>query len=175
MLQTKILVLRKNRLLIGALFVLLLILLLVLLLHDKRQEADNYSALLQETYQAEATYHAGVYTSAISLNDSVLVLELVLDTNHINSVRLVNLEESVTTMYPLMEPALLSLSEQLVSGVSLEKVVLSDDKKYTQLLLMEVIKKTLEKAAVTETELTSGNSSEPQITAADLTPPVKNN
>lgn len=147
MLQTKILVLRKNRLIIGILVILLAAVLLFVLTRQKGPEADNYSALPDEAYQTEATYKAGVYTSAIALNDSVLNLEIVLDSNHINSVRLVNLEESITTMYPLMEPALNSLAEQLVNGVEPDKIAYSDDKKFTQMLLMEVIQKTLEKAS----------------------------
>lgn len=149
MLQTKILVLRKNRLLIGIGILLLAALLVFLLTREKLPESDRFtSSLPDELYQTEATYKAGVYTSAIALNDSMLHLEIVLDSNHINSVRLVNLEESITTMYPLMEPALASLAEQLVNGVELEKISYSEDKKFTQMLLMEVIEKTLEKAAI---------------------------
>lgn len=152
MLQTKILVLRKKRLIIGVLVLLLAAVLIFFLTQEKSPAGSRYSALPDETYQAEATYKAGVYTSAIALNDSVLNLEIVLDSNHINSVRLVNLEESVTTMYPLMEPALASLAEQLVNGISPDKISYSDDKKFTQMLLMEVIGKTLEKAAVEKSE-----------------------
>lgn len=71
-----------------------------------------------------------------------------LDKDHINSIRLINLEDSVATMYPLMEPALDALAEQLTGGVALEDIKLSEESKYTQLLLMEVINQTLAKAAV---------------------------
>ena len=114
--QTKILVLRKNRLLIGLLALCAAIL-----------------ALLFFTLRG---------------SDSVLNLELVLDTSHINSVRLVNLEESVATMYPLIQPSLDALATQLVGGIEPELVRLDDDKKYTQSLLMEVITATLKKAAI---------------------------
>lgn len=63
-------------------------------------------------------------------------------------MRLINLEDSVATMYPLMEPALNALAEQLTGGVAPEDIVLSDETKYTQLLLMEVINQTLAKAAL---------------------------
>ncbi|MDE7211719.1 MAG: hypothetical protein K2O03_09790 [Lachnospiraceae bacterium] len=110
--------------------------------------SGNGRASVDEYYSTEATYRAGVYTCGISLNDTVLSLEIVLDKDHINSLRLVNLEESVATMYPLMEPALNALAEQLMGGIAPENVVLSEETKYTQLLLMEVINQTLEKAAL---------------------------
>ena len=47
-----------------------------------------------------------------------------------------------------MEPALDALAEQLTGGVALEDIKLSEESKYTQLLLMEVINQTLAKAAV---------------------------
>jgi len=176
-LQTKILVLRKNRLLIG-LFLLVAAALLVFLLsrisepsspnnnpgRSNSNNANNSSSynnssqdvvsrstsdrMVEDYYQSDATYRAGIYTCGISLNDTVLSLEVVLDKDHINSIRLINLEESVATMYPLVEPALNALAEQLTGGVMPEDVVLSEDTKYTQLLLMEVINQTLAKAAI---------------------------
>ncbi len=150
--QTKILVLRKNRLLIG--LALLVVAALLVFLFSRRNDTPSSShsgngrASVDEYYSTEATYRAGVYTCGISLNDTVLSLEIVLDKDHINSLRLVNLEESVATMYPLMEPALNALAEQLMGGIAPKDVVLSEETKYTQLLLMEVINQTLEKAAL---------------------------
>lgn len=152
--QTKILVLRKNRLIIGLCLLAAAALLVFLLLHKSSGSASsgagNGTASVDEFYRSEASYRAGVYTCGISLNDTVLSLEIVLDRDHINSIRLVNLEESVATMYPLMEPALSALAEQLTGGVAPEDVVLNDETKYTQLLLMEVISQTLAKAEIQE-------------------------
>ncbi len=150
--QTKILVLRKNRLFVGLALLAIAVLLVFLLTRLNGKPAPSHAgdgrASVDEYYRTEATYRAGVYTCGISLNDTVLSLEIVLDKDHINSMRLVNLEESVATMYPLMEPALNALAEQLTGGVAPDDVVLSEDAKYTQLLLMEVINQTLAKAAV---------------------------
>ena len=94
-------------------------------------------------------YRAGVYTSAVALGDSEIELEIVLDSDHINSIRFVNMEESgAATMYPLMEPALQELTEQLTDDIAPEDVVWNENFKYTQMLLMEVINAILEKAAV---------------------------
>ena len=99
---------------------------------------------------SDLTFRAGVYNSVMELNDSFLNLEVIVDTDHINSVRLVNLDEATAAMYPLMEPAAADISAQLAAGTPLEEVTLSESSKYTQTLLLEGIRSTLEKAVVSE-------------------------
>ena len=82
----------------------------------------------------------------LELNDTLLGLEVVLDKDHINSVRLVNLDEATQTMYPLIEPALTDISNQLSAGVALSDIVLSESSKYTQTLLLNHIRDTIAKA-----------------------------
>ena len=53
--------------------------------------------------------------------------------------RLVNLDEAVTTMYPLMEPALNDLASQICTKQSLEDITYSDDNKYTSQVLLDAI------------------------------------
>ncbi len=147
MAKTRIIVLKLKKLLRiaipAALIVVLFVLLLLLFVTPKKK--DNSGENVTPTV---ATYRAGVYNSVIELNDSFLNLEVVVDTDHINSVRLVNLDEATAAMYPLMEPAAADLSAQLASGISLEEITLSESSKYTQTLLLEEIRSTLEKAAV---------------------------
>lgn len=99
---------------------------------------------------AGARYHPGVYTSSLSVGDTTVHLELVCDSNHINSVRLVHLDEAVETMYPLLHPALEDLELQLSRDIPPSELVFTDGSHYTQTLLLEAIEHTLEKAAVTE-------------------------
>ena len=68
------------------------------------------------------------------------------DADQIKSVALVNLEESVTTMYPLVKPSLESIEKELIAGTKLEDVPLSDKSKYTESLLIEGIRTALNKA-----------------------------
>ena len=149
MAKTRIIVLKLKKLLrIGIPIVLvsvLFILLLVLFIFPKDKDTNN----AEDLPPTLATYHAGVYNSVIELGDSFLNLEVVVDTDHINSVRLVNLDEATSAMYPLMEPAVADISAQLASGASLDEVTLSESSKYTQTLLLEEIRTTLEKAAMT--------------------------
>ncbi len=150
MAKTRIIVLKLKKLLriaVPAALVLVFLILLFVLFFSPKKGNENSSENITPTM---ATYRAGVYNSVIELNDSFLNLEVVVDTDHINSVRLVNLDEATSAMYPLMEPAAADLSAQLAAGISLEEVTLSESSKYTQTLLLEGIQSTLEKAVVSE-------------------------
>lgn len=149
MAKTRIIVLKLKKLLRIAIPVALILVLFVLLfvLFLSPGDNDNNGEPVTPTV---ATYRAGVYNSVIELNDSFLNLEVVVDTDHINSVRLVNLDEATAAMYPLMEPAAADLNAQLSAGTPLDEVTLSESSKYTQTLLLEGIKSTLEKASISE-------------------------
>ena len=150
MAKTRIIVLKLKKLLrIGIPSLLALVLLILLIVWFVSPENGNNNSGENVT-STVATYRAGVYNSVVELGDSFLNLEVVVDTDHINSVRLVNLDEATAAMYPLMEPAAADLSAQLSSGVALEELTLSESTKYTQTLLLEGIKSTLEKAVVSE-------------------------
>ncbi len=99
-----------------------------------------------KTEQTGSTYAPGVYTSQVKLGESTLNLELVVDADQIKSVSLVNLDKSVTTMYPLVKPSLETIEKQLVAGTSLDDIPLSEKSKYTETLLIEGIRTALDKA-----------------------------
>ena len=75
-----------------------------------------------------------------------------MDADKIQSIRLVNLSESVTTMYPLVEPALDELAEQVCEKQSTEHISYSEDSKYTSQLLLKAIDEAL---AMAEGDITS--------------------
>jgi uncharacterized protein with FMN-binding domain len=91
-------------------------------------------------------YVAGVYTTSIELNDNTFDVQVTVDSNHINSISLVNLSDSATAMYPLMEPALESLAEQIYDTQSTDNISFDEENKYTSMLLLEAIKTALSKA-----------------------------
>ena len=142
MVKTKIVVLKKKKLIYGTMFIILAIL-LISLIFIIFSDTINDTPATQET---GVIYRAGVYSSVLELNDTLLGLEVVLDKDHINSVRLVNLDEATQTMYPLIEPALTDISNQLSAGVALSDIVLSESSKYTQTLLLNSIRETIAKA-----------------------------
>ena len=131
--KTKIVVLHTKEVIYTGIFVVLAVVLAVLLflMFGKNKNADPASA--------DAIYHAGVYTSPITLNDNTFDVEVKVDENHINSISLVNLSETTTAMYPLVEPALDALSDQIYTSQSTENITYSEENKYTSMLLLEAI------------------------------------
>ena len=138
--KTKIVVLHTKEVIYTGIFVVLAVVLAVLLflMFGKNKNADPASA--------DAIYHAGVYTSPITLNDNIFDVEVKVDENHINSISLVNLSETTTAMYPLVEPALDALSDQIYTSQSTENITYSEENKYTSMLLLEAIDNALDKA-----------------------------
>lgn len=141
--RTKIVVLHMKELIYTVVFVVLgivlILLLVVMFLPDKKNET-------KETMK----YVAGVYTSSIKFNDNTVDVQVVVDKNHINSISLVNLNDTVTTMYPLMQPALKSLTDQICEKQSTDHLTYQDDNQYTSMVLLNAINNALAKAKVTE-------------------------
>ena len=48
------------------------------------------------------TYSPGVYTSSILLNGTPIDIQVTVDSDNINNIEMVNLSESVQTMYPML-------------------------------------------------------------------------
>ncbi len=143
--RTKIIVLHMKELIYTGIFIALGILFIVLLaimfLPSKNREKSR------EEEQTVNAYTPGIYTTSIELGGSVVDVEIVVDENNINSLRLVNLDEAVATMYPLIEPSFEELSEQITENQSLEGITYSDDSRYTSILLLNAVEASLEKAA----------------------------
>ena len=110
--KTKIVVLHMKEIIYTGIFLVLAIVLAVLLfiMFGKEKQADPTSA--------DVIYHAGVYTSPITLNDNTFDVEVTVDESHINSISLVNLSD----------------------------ITYEEENKYTSLMLLDAIDKALEKA-----------------------------
>ena len=80
--------------------------------------------------------------------DSTLDVQVIVDENRINSISLVNLNETVTTMYPLVEPALEEVSDQIIKTQSVENISYQADNQYTTVMLLNAVENALEKAEI---------------------------
>ena len=69
-------------------------------------------------------------------------------------MRFVNLYEAITTMYPLVEPALTEIEAQLIAGKQLSEITLTQDRQYTQTAILQTIESTLYKALLEKPETT---------------------
>ena len=111
-----------------------------------------------ETNETEGTtsletaslYVPGVYASTLQLGNTNLELQITVDKDHINSISFTNIDESVSTMYPLMEPALNKLSTEILSNQSIDNISYTEENRYTSMLLMQAISETIKKAKLSE-------------------------
>ena len=102
-----------------------------------------------ETPLAETDSHqytAGIYTASMTLEGNPVEIAVTVDEDYISSIRFRQLDEAVSAMYPLMEPALESLSAQICEKQSLDQLSYSEDSQYTSLMLMSAIRTALTKA-----------------------------
>lgn len=144
--KTKIVVLHVKELIytgILAVLGILFIVLLIIMFLPREEKPETVPTMTQTTSN---TYVPGVYTTSLILNDNVVEIEVTVDERNINSIRLVNLDEAVTTMYPLIQPSFEDLANQIISNQSLDGITYSDDSKYTSMILLNAITASLEKA-----------------------------
>ena len=125
---------------LAALGILLIIMLVVVFLPKGKDSPENATNT--------GKYEPGVYTAAVMLNDSSFDVQVVVDENNINSVSLINLDETVETMYPLVKPAMEELSRQIVDTQSLDNITYSESNQYTSIVLMNAIEEAIEKASL---------------------------
>ena len=141
--KTKIVVLHMKEIIYTAVFAalaIILILLLVFMFLPKNKESKTN----------EEKYMPGVYTSTVTLNNTALEVEVTVDETHINSIRFSNLVESVTTMFPLIQPTIEDIAEQVYDSQSLDNIQLSEDSPYTSQIIVNAIDEALKKAETTK-------------------------
>lgn len=94
----------------------------------------------------EKRYTPGVYSSPITLNNTELSVEVSVDEQYIQSVRISNLNETITTMYPLLQPTIEDLADQLAFVQSIDEIELSTETPYTSRLLLNAVETALTQA-----------------------------
>lgn len=141
--KTKIVVLHMKEIIYTAIFLglalVLILLLAVMFGSDKNSEKPN---------ETSKKYTPGIYTSTLSLNNTNLEVEVTVNESRINSIRFSNLDESITTMFPLVQPAIEDIAVQIYETQSLEDITLSDESPYTSRIILDAISQAVEKAAV---------------------------
>ena len=139
--KTRIWVFHMKELIYTAVFIVLGILLLLLMIFM------FYGSPEQEvSAEVPSRYTAGVYTASMILGGNSVEIAVTVDEDYISSIEFRQLDETVSAMYPLMEPSLESLSEQICASQSLENISYSEDSQYTSLMLLSAIQTALSKA-----------------------------
>jgi len=135
--KAKIVVLRLKELIYTGIFLVLGIIFVVLMVMMISPKEDSAAA---------SVYTPGQYTTSITFGGNVVDVKVAVDENHITAITLENLQETVSVMYPLMEPTLEELSSQILSSQSLDNIQYSADNQYTSILLLDAIASCVEKA-----------------------------
>ena len=147
--KTKIVVLHMKELVYTGIFALLgiwFVALIIMMFLPGNKSAKETSSM--------GIYQPGVYSTSLTLGGNSIDIEVVVDENNINSIRLVNLDEAVATMYPLIESSFQDLVNQICESQSLDGITYSDDNKYTTLVLLDAISTSLDKAKISPDEIT---------------------
>ncbi len=177
--KTKIVVLHMKELIYTGIFaalgILFIVLLIMMFLPDKKDEANGNNPADENTTQegaaataADSVYIPGIYTTELILGGQTVNVEVIVEQDAITSIRMVNLNEAVTTMYPLLQPTFDSICEQVYATQSLEEISYTADSKYTSLVLLEAIKSSLDKASPSPTPSTAPSTS-PSPVASPVT------
>lgn len=157
--KTKIVVLHMKEIIYTGIFlvlgIILLIFLILLFVPDEAADTpdptqpvptEGASPTPDTTVSSSSLYIPGIYNTELVLNDQIVNVEVIVDQTQITSIQLVNLSEAVTTMYPLLQPTFDSLTTQIYEKQSVEDITYEQESKYTSLVLLEAIRKSLEKA-----------------------------
>ena len=131
--------------------------------------ADNEPVLNSASGSAgtDHTYIPGIYTTELILGSETVNVEVIVNDHAITSLSLADPDETLTTMYPLLEPTMDSLSEQICETQDLSQVTYSAETRYTSLVLLEAVKASLEKAKPSATpEASAAPMASPESSAA---------
>lgn len=137
--QTKIVVIKAKEIIYTGIFLVLGILMIGILIYMFGNGKENKKKTMSQ-------YVPGVYSSTITLGDNTLNVAVTVDADTVSGVQIENLDETVTTMYPLLEPALNEINNQISVVDSVDDITYSKENQYTYIILNQAIKNALEKA-----------------------------
>ena len=116
---------------------------------SQSNEANTYTeTTVQDNSNSEtfSGYVPGVYTSELNLGGSTILLSVSVDESQVTGVSMDNMDETLTAMYPLVQPSLDEINSQIGLVSSMEDITYSADNKYTTILILDAIDEALEDA-----------------------------
>ena len=143
--QTKIVVIRMKWLIIAVIAAIVLIAGIVLYFNIGKNDSGSSSGNARMT-------STDVYTASIMLDGNPVDIKVTLDKNNINNIELVNLSDSVTTMYPMLNDNFEEIASAVKINGSTQNITYSADSKYTSSMILSGIKNALDKAVVTDSK-----------------------
>lgn len=162
--NTKIIVLKSKELIYTGIFIVLGILLILLLIYmfsggsksESASETNQNDTISSSQVQNDTedvtetitTYKPGVYTSELNLGGSSLQVAVTVDKDTVSHVDISNLDDTVTAMYPLIQPSLDEINNQISIVSDMNDITYSKDNQYTTIIIMEAVKQAIEPAII---------------------------
>ena len=133
--STRILVIPLKKLILAlCVIIAFIIIAAIYILSDKEPESHPTNA-------------AGQNTSSLMLNGNPVDIQVTVDSDNINSIELVNMSESVQTMYPMLAPSFDEIKNAVIQRGTTADITYDSSNKYTANLLLGAIQNALDKAA----------------------------
>ncbi len=98
-----------------------------------------------ENPESAALYEPGTYYSEIILYNNPVKVAVTVDENEIVSINLENMDEIQTVFYPLFQPTMDTLAQEIITTQNLN-VPITRDTAYTEEILIKAIRSALDKA-----------------------------
>ena len=92
------------------------------------------------------TYSPGVYTSSPLPPGTPIDIQVTVDSDNINNIEMVNLSESVQTMYPMLNSSFDEIKTAVINNGSTDNITYNAGSKYTATMLLSAIDSALAKA-----------------------------
>ena len=141
--QTRIIVIKLKDLVYKVLLAILAIVLILFLIISFSNKSTETNASV-----SNAKYTAGVYSSHVTLNGNPIDIQVTVDKDNINNIAMVNVSESVTTMYPLLQSSFDEIAAKVCETGSTKNITYSAEKQYTSTILLKAIESALAKCTI---------------------------
>lgn len=155
--STRILVIPLKKLIIAICIIAAFIIIAAIYILSGKQSASNpASASIKQDNTSDinvtknadtVTYSPGVYASSIILNGTPVDIQVTVDSDNINNIELVNLSDSVQTMYPMLNNSFDEIKNAVIANGTADNITYNSSNKYTASLLLTAIQSALDKAA----------------------------
>lgn len=119
---------------------------------EKNTNAADISGLSSTSASAvsseNVTYTPGVYSTSLSLNGNPVDIQVTVDKNNINSIDLIQVSDTITTMYPMLKTNFEELSDAVIRQGSTKNITYDAEDKYTSSMLLKAIQAALDKCTI---------------------------
>lgn len=138
-----------------AIFIILGILFLLLLLIMFKPDSDRKEtegSVSGNTQQTGNVYVPGTYTTIVYLDGQSFEVQVTTMEDHISDITLHAQDSTLSSLYPLLEPSMASLSQQICETQSFDNLSISEDASYTSQLLLDAISASVAMAIPDDTQ-----------------------